>query len=221
MKTNETLQKDVQDAMKWEPLLNQAQILVSAKDGIITLTGVVNDYAKKSLAENAAKNISGVKAVVEKIEIEFDSSFHKSDNEIAIEIVNNFNWRQLPNDKVKVKVEDGWVTLEGELHWNYQREIAKSAVIYVMGVKGITNNITLKSATHDEVEKKDIEDAYARNWSLHDQNIQVNVLGTKVVLSGTVSSLYQKEEAAQIAWNVPGVSVVDNQLVVLLIALYA
>ena len=221
MKTNETLQKDVQDAMKWEPLLNQAQILVSAKDGIITLTGVVNDYAKKSLAENAAKNISGVKAVVEKIEIEFDSSFHKSDNEIAIEIVNNFNWRQLPNDKVKVKVENGWVTLEGELHWNYQRETAKSAVIYVMGVKGITNNITLKSATHDEVEKKDIEYAYARNWSLHDQNIQVNVLGTKVVLSGTVSSLYQKDEAEQIAWNVPGVSVVDNQLVVLLIALYA
>ncbi len=221
MKTNETLQKDVQDAIKWEPLLNQAQILVTAKDGIITLTGVVNDYAKKSLAENAAKNISGVKAVVEKIEIEFDSSFHKSDNEIATEIVNNFNWRQLPNDKVKVKVENGWVTLEGELHWNYQREIAKTSVTYVMGVKGITNNITLKSATHDEVEKKDIEYAFARNWSLHDQNIQVNVLGTKVVLNGTVSSLYQKEEAAQIAWNVPGVSVVDNQLVVLLIALYA
>ena len=221
MKTNEALQKDVEDAIKWEPLLNRTLILVTAKEGIITLSGVVNDYAKKSQAENAVKNVIGVKAVVEKIEIEFDSSFHKSDNEIATEIVHNFNWRQLPNDKVKIKVEDGCVTLEGELHWNYQREAARTAVMYVLGVKSITNNITLKSATHDEVEKKDIEFAFARNWSIHDQNIQVNVLGTKVVLSGSVSSLYQKEEAARIAWNVPGVSVVDNQLVVLLIALYA
>src|ERR1700729_3701846 len=159
MKNNSELQKDVQDAIRWEPLLNAAEIGVTVKDGVVTLTGVVDSFAKKLEAEDAAKNVAGVKAVVEKIEIKFSSAgAKKDDNEVAAEVVKAFKWNlQVPNDKVKVKVEDGWVTLEGELNWNYQKEATKNAVAYLGGVKGVTNNIKIKSETRDDIEKNDIE----------------------------------------------------------------
>jgi len=213
MKTNEVLQKDVQDAIKWEPLLNAAEIGVTAKDGIVTLTGTVDNYSKKSEAEDAAKNVAGVTAVVEKIEVKFASSWSKSNNEIATEVLNALKARwDVPNDKVKVKVENGWITLEGTLQWNYQKEAAEDAIEYLMGVTGVTNNIKLKSETEDAIEKADIENALNRNWSIYDNNIQVKVSGHKATLTGTVSSLYQKDEAERIAWNAPGVWTVDNQL---------
>lgn len=215
MKNNEELQKDVQNAIKWEPLLTAAQIGVTAKDGVITLTGTVDSYSKKLEAETAAKNVSGVKAVVEKIDIKYGSWGKKDDNEIADEILNAYKWNwEVPNDKVKVKVEDGWVTLEGELEWNYQREAAKKSVNTLDGVTGVTNNITIKSETHDQVEKRDIECALERNWSINDDEIKVNVSGNKVTLNGTVDSFYQKDEAERIAWNAPGVWSVDNELVI-------
>ena len=150
MKNNQELQTDVQNAIKWEPLLNAAEIGVTAQDGVVSLSGVVDTYAKKMEAENAAKRVIGVKALVEKIEVKFPSSWLKTNDEIAKEILTalNANW-SVPKDKVTVKVEDGWVTLEGELPWNYQREAAKSAVNYLIGVKGVTNNIKVKSETHD------------------------------------------------------------------------
>ena len=128
MKTNEELQKDVQDAIKWEPLLNAAEIGVTAKDGVITLTGSVNSYAKKSEAEMATKNVAGVKAVVEKIEIKFGSDWaKKDDNEIATEVLNAIKWDwEVPSDKIKVKVEKGWITLEGDVTWNFQKNAAKN-----------------------------------------------------------------------------------------------
>ena len=216
MKTNADLQKDVQEAINWEPLLNAAEIGVIAKEGIITLTGSVDSYWKKTQAEEAAKNVAGVKAVVEKIEIRFaNNSFKRDDSEIATEVVNAFKWDiEVPNDKVKVKVEKGWVTLEGELEWNFQKEAAKKAVINLSGVAGVTNIITIKADTQDEVEKKDIERALERNWSLSDREIGVKVSGTKVTLTGTVDSWYQKSEAARIAWKAPGVWSVENDLVV-------
>ena len=216
MKNNAELQKDVQDAIKWEPLLNAAEIGVTVKEGVVTLTGIVDSYSKKSEAEDAAKNVKGVKAVVEKIEIKFSNSWaRKDDNQVANEIVNAYklNW-QVPDEKVKVKVEDGWVTLEGELKWNYQREAAKDAVKNLLGVTGVSNNITIKSETQDQIEKGDIENALQRNWATTDKDITVNVSGHNVKLSGTVHSWYQKDEAGRIAWNAPGVWDVDNELVV-------
>jgi len=215
MKTDEVLQKQVQDAIKWEPLLNAAEIGVIAKQGVVTLTGSVDSYAKKLEAENAAKNVAGVKAIVEKIEIKFNGGGSKGDNEIAREIISAFNWNwAVPDDKIKVKVENGWITLEGEVKWNYQKETASRVVSNLMGVKGVSNDIVIKSETADQIEKKDIEDALVRNWSIDSENIQVKVVDDKVTLSGTVHSLYQKDEAGQIAWNARGVRTMHNELVV-------
>ena len=216
MKSNAELQKDVQDAIKYEPLLNAAEIGVTIKDGVVTLTGTVDSYSKKTEAEDAAKKVAGVKVVVEKIEVKYSNSWaKKDDNQIATEIVNALKWNwQIPNDKVKVKVEKGWVTLEGELQWNYQREAARDAVKDLLGVTGVSNNITIKSDTQGLIGKMDIESALRRSWAVGAEDIVVRDSGHKVTLTGTVKSWYQKDEATRIAWNAPGVWAVDNELVV-------
>jgi osmotically-inducible protein OsmY len=215
MKNNEQLQKDVQDAIKWQPLLNAAEIGVTVKDGIVSLTGVVDSYSKKSEAECAAKNTAGVTAVIEKIEVKVPNSWSKNNTEIANEVLKALKNRwDLPQDKVKVKVEAGWITLTGELNWNYQKEAARDAIKDLMGVTGVTNNITIKSESNDPIEKEDIEAALQRNWSFYDNDITVEVNDHKATLTGTVGSIYQKEEAGRIAWNAQGVYQVDNELVV-------
>lgn len=215
VKTNESVQQDVENAIKWEPLLNAAEIGVTAKDGIVTLTGVVDSYAKKLEAEEAAKNVAGVKVVVEKITIAFGHAAKQGDNEVALGIVDAFKWNwEVPDDKVHVRVENGWVTLDGEVQWNRQKEAAKNAVKHLAGVKGVTSNITIKSNAHDALEKMDIEQALIRNWSIDERDVQVEVSGSKVTLSGRVNSIYQRDEAGRIAWKAPGVETVDNELVV-------
>ncbi len=215
MKSNEDLQRDVQNAIKWEPLLHAAEIGVTAIDGVVTLTGTVDSYAKKYEAEEAAKKVHGLKALVEKIEIKFSSTWKKDDTEIATEILNvlKSDW-EIPNDDIIVKVENGWVRLDGEVQWNYQREAAKKVVKQLSGVLGVTNDIKLSAETHDAIEKKDIQDALTRNWSISEQDIDVKVLGNKVTLKGMVDSYYQRDEAGRIAWNAPGVISVNNELVV-------
>jgi osmotically-inducible protein OsmY len=213
MKNNSELQTDVQNAIKWEPLLNAAEIGVTAKDGVVSLTGVVDSYAKKLEAENAAKKVIGVKAVVEKIEVKFPNSWTKTNVEIAEEVLSALksNW-SVPNNKVTVKVENGWITLEGELTWNYQKEAAKNAINYLTGVRGVTNNITIKSETNDKIEQLDVEKALARSWSIDDSDIHAKVSGKKVTLTGNVRSWYQKDEAGRIAWKTPGIWEVENDL---------
>jgi osmotically-inducible protein OsmY len=215
MKSNEELQKDVMDAIKWEPLLNAAEIGVTVKDGVVTLSGIVNNYSKKAEAEHAAKNVSGVNAVVEKIEIKFDSNEKKNDNNLADEIVHSLKSKwDIPDNKIKVKVENGWITLDGELHWNYQKQTVIRSINSISGITGITNNIEIKSEIHDGIEKKDIEMALLRNWAIDDSDIKVSVEDNVVNLSGKVDSWYQKDEAGRIAWNAPGVSKVRNEIIV-------
>jgi len=215
MKSNAELQQDVQDAIKWQPLLNAAEIGVTAKDGVVSLTGVVDSYIKKTEAEDAAKNVAGVTALVEKIEVKYPNSYSKTNVEIANEVLTALKTRwNVPADKVKVKVEAGWITLSGEVGWHYQKEAAEEAIENLMGVTGVTNNISIKSESTEAIEKAGIESALKRSWSFYDNDIRVQVSGHKATLTGTVGSLYQKNEAGSIAWNAPGVWSVDNGLVV-------
>lgn len=213
MKTNSQLQQDVQNAIKWEPLLHAAEIGVTAQDGIVTLSGVVDNYFKKTEAQHAALKVLGVKALVEHIEVRFPSDWSKTDVQLAIEVLAAFkNKYSIPEDKIDIEVKDGWVTLSGELPWNYQRISAENAVKHLEGVKGVHNNITIKSEIDDAIEKKAVEAAIARHWSLDSSNVDVTVHGTTVTLSGTVDSGYQRSEIGRITWNTPGIWHVNNEL---------
>ncbi len=215
MKSNETLQKDVQDAIKWEPLLKVEEIGVIAKEGIITLTGIVDCYIKKLEAEEAARNVEGVKAVVEKIEIRFKGAGQMPNAEMANQVLSALKSNvEVPDNKVRVKVEEGWVTLEGNLAWNYQKESAKKSANNIIGIRGITNNIEIISEHKNGIDRTEVETALARNWAITNQDIQVKVSGNKVILTGIVNSAYQKDEAAKIAWKAPGVWNVENNLIV-------
>lgn len=215
MKSNEILQKEVQDAIKYEPLLHAAEIGVIVRDGVVTLTGTVDSFLKKVEAETAAKNVAGVKAVAENIKIHFESAFSKNDTEIANEIINAWRWNwNVPDSKLKVKVENGWVTLDGQVEWNYEKEAARKSVEKLVGVVGVSNEIEVKSNYNDAVEETAIQRAFSRSWTLNDNNIHVVVDHNNVKLTGTVSSLYQKDEAARLAWNTNGVASVTNELAI-------
>jgi osmotically-inducible protein OsmY len=216
MKTDSQLQQDVIAELKWEPLLREAEIGVSVKSGIVTLTGTVDNYAKKTEAEDAVKRVAGVNAVVERILVKYLSdSAKKDDADIAAEIVSALRWSwEVPANSIKARVEKGWVTLDGEVEWNSQRDAAQTAVTNLLGVSGVTNSIRIRSRPEDILEKATIDSALRRNWSVADQEISVGVSGHKATLTGTVDSLYQRDEAGRIAWNAPGVWNVENDLVV-------
>lgn len=213
MKTNEQLQRDVLDAIKWEPLLKAAEIGVIVKDGVVTLTGTVDSFAKKMQAEKAAKSVAGVKAIAENLEVKFSGTAKKNDTDIAEDILFSLRTDLLvPDEKIQAKVENGWVTLDGEVHWNFQREAAQRSIEHVAGVRGVFNHLKIKSELNDAIEQKEIEAALHRSWAVNDKHIKVHVQGRTVTLTGTVASLYQKEEASRIAWKTPGIWHVENEL---------
>lgn len=215
MKTNAELQKNVQDAIKWEPLLHSAEIGVTAKDGVVSLTGEVDHYAKKIEAENAAKKVVGVKVLIENIIVKSPDSLAKTDNEIANEILEAFKSNAfIPENMIKVIVENGQITLEGEVQWDYEREITKNAIHYLPGVEAIINHIKIKSEIIDAIKQQDIENAMKMNWVVYNSDIHIKVSGTTVTLTGTVNSWHQKNEAERIAWKTPGIQHVDNGLFV-------
>ena len=216
MKSNAKLQSDVQNAIKWEPSMHAAEIGVSAKDGVITLSGTVDSYSKKINAENAAKKVKGVRAIAEEITIDYGYSFKKNDTEIAKDILRawEFNW-DVPDDKIQVNVEHGYVKLEGEVGWKYQGEAAENVIKNLPGVKGVTNLIKVKSEWKDSIEQKAVENALSRNWSINSKDVKVEIDHNIVKLTGLVHSLYQKEEASRLAWNAPGVRSVENDLAVI------
>jgi osmotically-inducible protein OsmY len=215
MKTNQDIANDIQEAIHWEPLLKDTKIAVNVTDGVATLTGVVDGYLKKSKAEEVAKGVTGVKAVVEKIAVQFINETDRSDQEIAMEAIQALKKDgQVPHDRIKVTVENGWVTLTGNVPWNYQKEAARNAVRHLDGVKVFTNDIRIQPESPDELEQEDVQRAFRRSASLYDQDIQVYVTEHAVTLSGVVNSWYLKEEAERMAWNAPGVVAVANELVI-------
>ena len=215
MKTNEELQKSVQRALRWQPQLENSQIGVTVKDGIVTLSGTVAAYAQKELAEKTVKGVTGVRAVVENISVKLPDPGHPSDQEIAQAILDSFKWHwDIPESCIRVKVENGLVTLEGEVRWNYQREAARKVTSRLLGVRAVKNEISVRAHASGKVEVRDIQGALWRNPDINDEDIDVSVEGSTVRLTGTVGSWHQKEEAGRMAWSDPGVAHVENQLLV-------
>lgn len=216
MKKNEILQRDVLDAIKWEPQLYAAQIEVTANNGIITLKGNVDLPAKKIKAKSTAKQVPGVLEVLEQIQVKISGWEQKNDFDIAQALLNVFrwNWNTL-NDSIEVKVENGHVTLSGELEWHYQKEAASRAVTNLIGVKGIKNNIVIDSRLGPPINKEIIERALKNHVAIDTASITVEVSRNEVILEGTVDSRYQKELAEKITWKAPGVRNIKNNLKVI------
>jgi osmotically-inducible protein OsmY len=213
MKTDAQIKMDVLDELKWQPNVDETQIGVIVENGVVTLSGVVNDYSKKTAAERAAKRVSGVKAVAEDIEVKYGESYKKTDKEIAKAVVNALEWNaSVPDDKISVKVEDGWVYLSGEVKWSYQRDAAKRTVEHLLGVKHVANNISIKQTVKATDIKDKIKKAFERAADLEAKNITVEVDGHTVTLKGKVHSLAEKEEARKTAYSSPGVYSVKNEL---------
>lgn len=213
MKTDAQLQKDVMDELKWEPLLTSSQVGVSVKNGVVTLSGLVDSYSKKLAAEKAVKRVQGVKAVAEDIQVGVSTGFRKTDAEIAEACVAALKWHTaVQEEKIKLKVEDGNVKLEGEVEWEYQRINARKAVENLTGVRSVINLITIKpKVTPFDVQQK-ISAAFHRSATVDSETIKVEVNGHQVILSGKVRSFAEKEDAENAAWNAPGVNLVDSKL---------
>lgn len=213
-RSDSTIKQDVEDEIRYDPSIeDDSQIAVAVKDGIVTLTGITKKYMDSYYAEKAAKRVAGVKAVVNDIQVKLPAE--RTDPEIAEEAVKALR-RELWNaaDKVKPVVKNGWLTLEGECEWNYQREWAERAVRSIHGVKGITNLIVVKPKVTSSDVKKKIEDALVRSAMTDADRITVEVDGSKVTLRGTVRSWIERQEAERSAWAAPGVSSVDNRITV-------
>ncbi len=213
MKSDLEIQKNVMDELKWEPSLNPSEIGVAVKEGVVTLSGQVDSFYKKQIAEKAAKRIKGVKAIAEDIQIGVSPSYQRSDADIAAAVLNALKWHAaVQEDKIKIKVEDRIVRLEGEVEWEYQRKNAKTAIENLSGVIAVNNLITVKpKLAVSNIEKK-ISDAFQRNASIDAKKIIVNVEGDKVILTGTVHSFTEKDDAENAAWAAPGVLHVDSKL---------
>ena len=209
------IQGEVLEELKWESRLQPNEIGVVVRDGVVTLTGDVDSYAKKLAASQAALRVRGVKAVANEIQVRLPGISERTDTDLAERAKNVLLWDgQVPANQVKVTVSDGWVTLEGEVEYEYQKEAAERAVSRLAGVKGVSNLIIIKPQGAPEHLKEDIERALVRNAQIDAKHIQVEVEGHKVILRGIVSSYAEKEAAERTAWAQPGVSEVENRMIV-------
>ena len=215
MKNDVDLQRDVFDELKWEPAVHSTDIGVIVKDGVVTLEGVVDSYPEKWAAERAAKRVSGVKALALELEVKLPGFGKQTDADIAEAAENALKWDVLvPQDRIKVTVEKGFLTLEGQVDWEFQRSAAKRAVQYLTGVKGVANAITVKPKVAPTDVKAQIEAALKRNAILDAQQIKVQADGGKVTLRGNVRSWAERDEAEAAAWAAPGVNEVTDFIAV-------
>jgi osmotically-inducible protein OsmY len=215
MKSDSEIERDVKDELRWDPDLDATDIAVSVKNGVVTLTGFVKSYSEKFEAEAAAKRVAGVVAVANDIEVRMPSVDERPDPEIAREAVAAIK-SQLPvsSEKIKVIVKNGWITLEGEVEWQYQRATAENAVRRIKGVKGVNNTIQIKPHAEPSEIKRKIQEAFLRNAEVDANHIIVEADGGVVTLKGTVRSWIEREEAERAAWAAPGVTNVVDEIVV-------
>lgn len=216
MKTNEELRQDVMDEIKWNPQLREVstQIGVSAKDGVITLSGLVDTYSKKLEAEKTAQSVAGVRVVATDLEVKVGRLGVKTDTEVAEAVKNALRWNSAVNDdQIEVKVDNGWVYLDGKVDWAFERTSAQNSVENLLGVKGVINNITIKSKPINTKEiKEKITEAFHRSATVDSSTIRLETSGNKITLHGKVRSWSEKKDAERVAWSAPGVMEVDNQI---------
>jgi osmotically-inducible protein OsmY len=214
-RTDEQIQRDVLEELKWDTRVRPNEIGVAVKDGIVTLTGWVDSYLKKIEAEEAAHRVSGVNAVANDIEVRLLSSAERTDAELAAAVLNALKWdAAIPAGELDVTVSKGWVTLKGEVEFGFQKRDAERAIQHLSGVKGVSNLILVKPRLSPGDLKQNIERALVRNAQTDARRITVEVQGSKVILHGTVRSYAEKKAAEDAAWAAPGVSEVDNHIVI-------
>lgn len=215
MRSDSEIERDVREELQWDPDLNADGIAVSVKDGVVTLAGFARSYTDRLEAEEAAKRVAGVHAVANDIEVRLPAIDQRPDPDIARDAVAALK-SQLPisHDKIKVIVKDGWITLEGVAEWQYQKTTAENAVRKIKGVKGVTNVIQLEPVVQPTDIQRKIQEAFKRSAEVDANRITVEAKGSEVILKGTVRSLKEREEAERVAWSAPGVTHVEDRIVV-------
>ena len=215
-RTDEEIQANVLEELKWDTRVRPNEIGVAVKDGIVTLTGWVDSYLKKMAAEEAAHRVPGVKAVANDIEVRLPGFAERTDTDLAAAVLNALRWdAAIPTGKVDVTVSQGWVTLKGEVEWQYQRQDAERVVRRLSSVKGVSNLITVRPRLTPSELKGKIEKALVRSAELDAERITVEVQGSKVILKGTVRAWAEKEEAERVAWSAPGITSVENRITIM------
>jgi len=209
------LRQNVLDELEFEPRVHAANIGVAVEKGVVTLTGHVTSYAEKLAAETAALRVKGVRAVAQEIEVRYPSDKKSSDDEIATRALNIIAWdATVPDGEIQVKVQNGWITLSGDVDWNYQKAAAEHAVRKLSGVVGVSNFVAVKPRVAAYNVKERIENALKRNAEVEADQIQVHVSGSKVTLNGKVQTWYERSVAERAAWAEAGVTMVDDRLTI-------
>ena len=213
MKTDADLKRDVAAELAWDPAVKSTAIGVAVKDGVVTLTGHLDTFAEKHAVARAMQRVAGVKAIALELDVKLAPVHQRSDTEIAAHAEQALKWSTLvPPEAVRITVDHGWITLQGELDWEYQRRSVEKAIRPLMGVVGISNEIKLRSKLRPDDLSRKIEAALTRQAIREARHIQVSVDGTTVKLTGKVHSWHEREAAQGVAWSAPGVHAVINEL---------